>query len=46
MKKLTTEEFIEKARTVHKDEYDYSESNYISSRTKIIITCLKHGNFE
>lgn len=46
MKKLTTEEFIEKAKLVHGDKYDYSESNYINTRTKININCQTHGGFE
>ena len=28
MKRLTTKEWIEKARTVHGDKYDYSLVNY------------------
>ena len=30
MKKLTTEEFIEKAKQVHGDKFDYTKVNYIS----------------
>ena len=45
-KKLTTEEFIEKARGVHGDKYDYSKVNYINSKTKIYIICPIHGEFE
>jgi hypothetical protein len=29
MKKLTTEEFIKKAREVHGDKYDYSKVEYL-----------------
>ena len=43
---LTKEEFIEKARKIHGDKYDYSNVNYINMRTKVIITCPKHGNFK
>ena len=32
-KKLTTEEFIEKANKVHNCKYDYSKSKYVSSQT-------------
>lgn len=42
---LTTEEFIEKAKKVHGDEYDYSKVKYENYRKKIIITCKKHGDF-
>ena len=42
----STEEFIEKARSVHGDRYDYSEVDYISRHTKITIICKIHGKFE
>jgi hypothetical protein len=45
-KKLTTDKFIERARKVHGDKYDYSKVNYKHSRTKIIIRCPEHGEFE
>ena len=44
-KKLTTEEFIAKARRVHGDKYDYSKVEYINSRTKVCIICPEHGEF-
>lgn len=45
MKKLTTEEFVNKARAVHGDKYDYSEVRYINTRTKVCIICKEHGEF-
>ena len=45
-KHVTTVEFIEKARKVHGDKYDYSKVTYINNRTKIIIICPEHGEFE
>lgn len=42
---LTTEEFIEKARKVHTDKYDYSKVNYINANTKVCIVCPEHGEF-
>ena len=45
-KKMTTIQFIEKARNIHGDKYDYFKTNYINSRTKLVITCPKHGDFE
>ncbi len=39
-------EFIEKAREVHGDKYDYSKINYINKETKIIIICPVHGSFQ
>ena len=45
MKKLTTEEFIEKAKRKHGDRYDYSKVDYKDSHSKITIICKKHGEF-
>ena len=45
-KKLTTEEFIEKAVLKHGNKFDYSLSKYINSITKIKIICPIHGKFE
>ena len=39
------EEFIEKARKLHGDKYDYSKVNYINSSTKVCIICPEHGEF-
>lgn len=44
--RLTTEEFIKRAREIHGDYYNYDKVNYINSNTKITITCPKHGDFE
>lgn len=45
MKKLTTEEFIAKAKEKHGDYYDYSKTTYVNSREYLTITCPKHGDF-
>jgi len=42
---MNTQEFIKKAILKHNDKYDYSKSNYIDSKTKVEIICLKHGSF-
>ena len=42
----TTEEFIAKAKLVHGDKYDYSETEYNGSHKKLNVICKKHGNFE
>lgn len=44
--RLNTEEFIEKARKVHGDRYDYSLVDYKRSSQKVKIICKKHGVFE
>ena len=45
MKKLTTEEFIKKARKIHGNKYDYSKVIYVNNRTKVCIICPIHGEF-
>ena len=42
---MSTEEFIERARKVHGDKYNYSMVNYVNARTKICIICPEHGEF-
>ena len=42
---LSKNEFVEKAKSVHGDEYDYSLVNYINAKTKIEIICPLHGSF-
>jgi len=42
---MDTENFKTKAILVHGKKYDYSKSNYINSKTKLIIICKKHGEF-
>ena len=44
-KKLTTEEFIAKAKSVHEDRYYYGKVHYTDSQTKVVITCPIHGDF-
>lgn len=43
--KLTTEEFIKRAKAVHGDNYSYSRVRYVNSDTKIEIICKLHGAF-
>jgi len=45
-KKLTTNDWIAKATLLHGNKYDYSKVNYINARTKVVITCPVHGDFE
>lgn len=44
--KMTTEDFIRKAREVHRDLYDYSLVEYTTRDRKVKIICKKHGVFE
>ena len=45
MAKLTTEEFIAKAKAVHGDRYDYSKVKYVNNQTPVKIVCPIHGAF-
>jgi len=40
-----TEEFIEKAKIIHKNIYDYSKTIYIDAKSDIIIICKSHKEF-
>ena len=42
----TTQEFINKAKIIHKEKYFYNKVNYINNKTKVIINCPIHGEFE
>jgi very-short-patch-repair endonuclease/Fe2+ or Zn2+ uptake regulation protein len=42
---LETNSFIEKAKIIHNDKYDYSKVNYINTNIQIIIICKQHGEF-
>lgn len=45
MKRLTTEQFIERATDIHNGKYDYSKVNYVNNSTKVCIICPEHGEF-
>jgi len=45
-KKVTTEDFIRRARELHGDKYDYSKTVYVSATTPITIICPEHGEFQ
>lgn len=44
--RLTTQEFIKRAKLVHGDRFDYSLVEYVNARTKVRIICPEHGPFE
>jgi len=44
-KKYTTEEFIEKAKKIHGNRYDYSLVEYLGAEKKVRIICPEHGIF-
>ena len=43
--KYNTELFIQKAKEIHGDKYDYSKVEYVNSTTKVCIICPEHGEF-
>lgn len=43
--KMTTKEFISKAKIVHKNKYDYSKTVYMDQRSRLTIVCKIHGPF-
>ena len=43
--KMNTEQFIQKAKQVHGNKYDYSKVNYTDSQNHVCIICPKHGEF-
>ena len=40
-----TKHFVETARKIHGDKYDYSKVNYTKNRNKVEIICPIHGSF-
>ena len=40
-----TAEFIQRARKIHGNRYDYSQTRYVNATTRVTITCPQHGHF-
>ena len=40
------EAFLQKAREVHADRYNYEKVDYVNAKTKVTITCSTHGDFQ
>jgi hypothetical protein len=43
--RLTTEEFVAKATQVHGGRYTYEKVVYQTTRSQIVVTCPKHGDY-
>lgn len=43
---FATPEFVNHAKKVHGDRYDYSESNFVAKSRPIMINCRQHGPFQ
>ena len=44
--RMSSESFFVKAKEIHNNKYDYSKSEYTTGKSKIIIICPTHGEFE
>lgn len=44
-KKVGLSKWIEECTKVHKGKYDYSKSEYINSKSKVLVICPEHGEF-
>jgi hypothetical protein len=44
-RRRTKEEFIERAKKVHGEKYDYTKVEYVLAKEKVCITCPIHGDF-
>jgi len=44
LRKKTQEEFVEDARAIHGDKYDYSFMEYVNTNTKVLLVCNKEGH--
>jgi hypothetical protein len=44
--KINHSHFLQKAKMVHGDRYDYSKAKYVDYATKVKIICKIHGEFE
>lgn len=45
-RRLTPQQFLEKVRKLHGDQYDLSEIEYIDAKTPIRVICPLHGPFQ
>lgn len=45
-RRKTTKEFIEQAKLIHKDKYKYDKVDYKTTKDKVIITCITHGDYQ
>ncbi len=42
----TTQKFIARAQAIHENRWDYSLTDYKSAKTKVVILCKDHGEFQ
>lgn len=46
MVKITNIEFINRSKKMHRTLYDYSKVMYVNCKSKVIVKCKHHGEFE
>ena len=44
--RITTEEYIERAKSIHNNNYVYDRTEYVNMQTPVTITCKCHGDFQ
>ena len=44
--RLNKDIFVVRSNIIHNNKYDYTKTNYKNQRTKVIISCPIHGDFE
>ncbi len=44
--KRSLKNFIKISNDIHNFKYNYDKTKYVNDRTKVVITCQKHGDFE
>jgi hypothetical protein len=42
---MTTDDFIQKAKAIHGNKYDYSKVEYTHNNVEVCIICPEHGEF-
>lgn len=42
---LSLQDFINKSNIIHSEKYDYSRTEYVNNKRKVIICCPVHGEF-
>lgn len=45
-RRVSLNDFIQKANLVHNNKYTYKKADYLTTDTKVIITCFQHGDFK
>ena len=42
---MPKQHFLDRSKSFHKNKYDYSSTEYIDAKTKVLIICPVHGEF-